>query len=745
MQRSFWAIGLLGAAWTLCACGDDAAGLGIVDGAGAPDGPNGPPAPPPGPPPTGSKWEGIEVEGACGAITIEYVLVDEVCGGLGQPGYLDHFRSPMMRDGARIDGRLYAVDATNLWVLDATASDAMPREALLTGLGQMIAVAEHQGRLVIAAGGEGLVLLDLTDPLAPALVSQLDVGGPALDVRVVGDAAFVAAGESGLAIVDLSGGVASLSAQHAVPGFAAGVAARGDTAFVAACDRVVAIDVPTGDVLGQTWLAGAEQQGILIAPAKDIEIVGDVAFVAAGRFGAVAVDISDPAKLWPLGNCTIVDDLGFYASGVRAEGGRLFIAGGEWGVLPVDVTNPGAACAALVVPATPELPEDGMECSSEPPWEVVAWENSYAPTPPPPPPGPPTPSIVAPGRDPIQTLPFGDLLYTFGDASRIGFRAVDVRLADDPDLLKIGRYEEPLLAGDVAAGGGRVAVVGRGGGLFERSDTELLTVASTSLDPAVFRAGITVEVMGDGRVAIATADELFIEGQAQTLDLAIPIWPGSLTASENALLLPIESGALRIDADSLATQSIDSGRIAALPSAVRAYEDQVVIAAPEWPEAARINPAGVTNLPAHGVFDLASVMDASLWRAGLPRRLLAFAAGELVEVASLGRKAGLTVHGASPRSLALPPGRYVDAAASGTHVFLVTLDRGTYRSQLVTVDISGSSPSVTAVESFVGGAVGVSVDADRLYVADADGAVRVYELDGQTPELLGLVALEAVP
>ncbi|MBI5546910.1 MAG: IPT/TIG domain-containing protein, partial [Deltaproteobacteria bacterium] len=57
---------------------------------------------------------------------------------------------------------------------------------------------------VVAAGAEGLVLVDLTDPAAPIRLSAVDVGGFAWDVRVVGSLAYVAAGAAGIAVVDLS-------------------------------------------------------------------------------------------------------------------------------------------------------------------------------------------------------------------------------------------------------------------------------------------------------------------------------------------------------------------------------------------------------------------------------------------------------------------------------------------------------------------------------------------------------------
>ncbi|MEJ7732030.1 MAG: hypothetical protein WKG00_22820 [Polyangiaceae bacterium] len=114
-----------------------------------------------------------------------------------------------------------------------------------------------------------------------------------------------------------------------VPGFAAAVSTKVGKAVVAACDNVAVVDVERGALVGQTWVGNARQGGVLVAPAKDVELVGDVTFVAAGRFGAVAIDLADPCAPAVIDNCTLPDDPAFYASGVRAQAGSLYVAGGE--------------------------------------------------------------------------------------------------------------------------------------------------------------------------------------------------------------------------------------------------------------------------------------------------------------------------------------------------------------------------------------------------------------------------------
>ena len=94
-----------------------------------------PPLPPSTPPPTGNKWDEIEIEGECGRTTLAYVLVDEVCGGTDDPGYMAAFHAPIMRDGARFGDTLYAADASYLWVLDVADPTSVERRQLLSGFG----------------------------------------------------------------------------------------------------------------------------------------------------------------------------------------------------------------------------------------------------------------------------------------------------------------------------------------------------------------------------------------------------------------------------------------------------------------------------------------------------------------------------------------------------------------------------------------------------------------------------------
>src|SRR5690606_33720125 len=110
--------------------------------------------------------------------------VDEVCGdgdGITDPRTLE---TPMFRDGAIVQNHLLTVDATHLWSLDLGTPGAPARKALVTGLGQPLAVAARGNDLLVAAGTDGLVVVDATSPSAPRRSASLGLPAPAFDLAL---------------------------------------------------------------------------------------------------------------------------------------------------------------------------------------------------------------------------------------------------------------------------------------------------------------------------------------------------------------------------------------------------------------------------------------------------------------------------------------------------------------------------------------------------------------------------------
>jgi hypothetical protein len=167
-------------------------------------------------------------------------------------------------------------------------------------------------------------------------------------------------------------------------------------------------------------------------------------------------------------------------------------------VLRIDVSNPKIACTLALLQA--KAPDPAVGCTSDPPWEIVDWERVWAPPP--------------PAKDPIQVLPDGNRLFAFGDARRIGVRAIDVR--NPLDLTLTRRYDEPRTLLGIAAKGTRVAVAGPRGGVFDFDAVKLLVRTAGANDEALAKAS-SVGVLDDGRWVALVDDDVKVEGKPTPL------------------------------------------------------------------------------------------------------------------------------------------------------------------------------------------------------------------------------------
>lgn len=700
--------------------------IGVRDVDDAPDRPAGSTAPSE-PAPTGQGWKAEETDEGCGRSGLRWILVDEVCGD-GEGADPRALETPMFRDGAIVSGHLLAVDGTHLWSLDLSDPNRIARSALSTGFGQPLAARAVGSKVYLAAGYDGLVVADATDPTNPVRAASLALPAPAFDVELRGTSAYLAIGASGVAAVNVDGTAPSLAQTFAVPGHATGVFADEANLYVAACTNLSVLDRSTGAV--KSTLTFPKINGHLFTAAKDIAVVGDIAFVAAGRQGVVAVDVTDKASPKVLGRCTI-DEPSFYASGVRAEGSSVFVAGGEWGVLRIDASQPEKACTRALLQA--KAPDPAHGCSSDPPWDIVDWERVWAPPP--------------PAKDPIQVLPDGHRLFAFGDARRIGVRAVDVR--NPVDLTLTRRYDEPRTLLGIAAKGTRVAVAGRRGGVFDFDPTNLLVRSAGASDEKLADAS-AVGMLDDGRWVALVDDDVILEGRATPLASAVKAL--SVTGDTVATVkTPLGSPTIEVMSPSGALLGVQPASItAALPLSIANGPSSVFYAAPESPASARRNVTssglGSVSSTTHDVFDQEDALDLSLWRRRVPRRPLAYSARGFVEIAVLGDRAGLVLHGSggAKQRVGLPALTYAGLAADDDHAYAIAIDRGLYKSYLVTVTLSGT-PKIVSFEAFTGAASGVAVANGRVYVADADGAVRIWSVNGENVAPLGVVRVEERP
>ena len=165
------------------------------------------------------------------------------------------------------------------------------------------------------------------------IISSLETPDAAMDVMVMGDTAFVAAGYAGLQVLDVSDRsdpvmIASLETS----GRAWGVAVSGNTAYVADLYglRVIDVSYPSHPII----IGSVDTPG----QAGKVALAGDLAFVADGEGGLQVIDISNPS--YPI----IIGAAGTpgYAIGVTVALQTVFVGDREGGLQVIDVSDPSS-------------------------------------------------------------------------------------------------------------------------------------------------------------------------------------------------------------------------------------------------------------------------------------------------------------------------------------------------------------------------------------------------------------------
>jgi hypothetical protein len=150
-----------------------------------------------------------------------------------------------------------------------------------------------QGNTIYLGIGAELGILDVSDPTHPQRIGYVALPDVPTDINVVGDYAYVTAGQSGLHVVDVSTPWAPVTrgATH-TPMDARGVLARGNIAYVAAGEMGLGV-FDVSEPSSPTELLFHDIGEV----ARDMVIVrgGDYLFVT-NRPGLSIVDVSNPRK-----------------------------------------------------------------------------------------------------------------------------------------------------------------------------------------------------------------------------------------------------------------------------------------------------------------------------------------------------------------------------------------------------------------------------------------------------------------
>ena len=143
----------------------------------------------------------------------------------------------------------------------------------------------------VADGENGLQIIDVSDPTQPKSIGAVDTQGPTWSVAVAGNIAVLADGNGGVKAVDVSNPYQpSIIGEVGIPGgFAIDVMVIESIAFVADATGLQVVDVsnPSGPaILGSAATPGG---------ARGLYVAGDTAYVAEMGGSLRVIDVSDPS------------------------------------------------------------------------------------------------------------------------------------------------------------------------------------------------------------------------------------------------------------------------------------------------------------------------------------------------------------------------------------------------------------------------------------------------------------------
>jgi hypothetical protein len=126
-------------------------------------------------------------------------------------------------------------------------------------------------RAYVADGDRGLAVLDVSDPTAPTRLGGVDTPGAALQVVVRGSLAYVADGSAGLRVVNVGNPAApTLMGSVDTPGVALDLAVQGRYAYVADGSgglRIIDVNNPAAPSQVGAWTDyGAEAVALVALP-----------------------------------------------------------------------------------------------------------------------------------------------------------------------------------------------------------------------------------------------------------------------------------------------------------------------------------------------------------------------------------------------------------------------------------------------------------------------------------------------
>jgi hypothetical protein len=163
-------------------------------------------------------------------------------------------------------------------------------------------------------------------------ISTLRTSTSVNDISVVGNLAYLANGQSGMKIIDISSTFyPEITGSIETPGYAWGLTVSGDYAYIA-CDSFGVVVVDIKDPFKPKIIGNIDTPN----SARNVAIVNNILYVADGYNGLYIIDISTPDSP---DYHSLIETQGF-AKDVFVKGDMLYLADGSNGLQLFDISNP---------------------------------------------------------------------------------------------------------------------------------------------------------------------------------------------------------------------------------------------------------------------------------------------------------------------------------------------------------------------------------------------------------------------
>jgi len=237
--------------------------------------------------------------------------------------------------GLTVDGNYaYIVDSYDLLqIVDiSTPSNPLAAGDCWAGAGHELMVQD--GYAYVGAGGDGLQVVNVSDPMMPVPISSYSLPW-CWNMFIEGTYVYLPDGYKGIKIIDISNPYAPVLAGEFddVDGASSGLYVAEGKAYV-------------GNQFGGVYIADVSDPAAAIVLgsydthryARDVEVKGSYAYLAAWRDGMVTVDISNPEN--PIVTATNKWNNSPYDKALDIVGDYAYVAGRSWGLGVFDLSIP---------------------------------------------------------------------------------------------------------------------------------------------------------------------------------------------------------------------------------------------------------------------------------------------------------------------------------------------------------------------------------------------------------------------